>query len=231
MDTSIAKEVIRVIREERDKRLAALETEDEDLWYRGHSDDELFINELCLMLLVAIRHEIERELTLFVAQKTSKESPPPPRGPGDPVDPVGRKLTDGEYMGLVKKVKNLTKKKNAWKEEIYPQLGLDADTEHWLETLRHLSNSYKHDQHELGNYRAAFLEHLKLGPERNPMALAESPAIREALAKDLELTSEANYCDIGEAFLNRVSDLLAKLEKEFGVRGFLVSSDPVEFGA
>lgn len=72
MDTRVAKHVIDVIRAERDSRLARLVAEEPELanalW---HVYDEPFINELCLMLLVAIRHQVERELVLLTARVTA----------------------------------------------------------------------------------------------------------------------------------------------------------------
>src|SRR5829696_9616736 len=73
-DTTVAKNVIRVIKIERGNRLAHLEKEDPEvaraLWI---GDDEPFINELCLMLLVAIHHHVERELTRLAARVTSDQ--------------------------------------------------------------------------------------------------------------------------------------------------------------
>ena len=62
MNSKIARATLNVIRKERKRRLASLPDDPlaaDDLW---PSADEVFVNELCLMLLVAIRHQVEREL-------------------------------------------------------------------------------------------------------------------------------------------------------------------------
>jgi hypothetical protein len=86
-----------------------VKTEEDHWFYRG--EEEPFINELCLVLLVAIRHEIERELTFFAVRKNSK----------------GRTLSDDDYRDLVKEERGRLrgekkKKKKSWKDLYYPAL-------------------------------------------------------------------------------------------------------------
>jgi hypothetical protein len=80
-------DMMRVIKAERDGRLEALKTEDpyimSDIWL---FTDEPVINELCLMLLVAIRHHFEKELILIAARVTKD----------------GRTLGREEYLRRVK---------------------------------------------------------------------------------------------------------------------------------
>jgi hypothetical protein len=200
MDMSIAKEMIRVIREERDRRLAVLETEDDPRSMYG--GDEPLINELCLMLLVTIRHQIEREMVLFAARITS----------------AGKELGDTEYEALIKKERKEVKEKKGW-GDLYAKLECDAKTECWLETLRLLSNIYKHD---LWLYPDEdILTHLHLKPG-NYLPIYQSQAFIDGLAKSLELSSDADYSDIAEAFVIRVSVLFSTLGAKLGHRFYIV---------
>jgi hypothetical protein len=62
MDVSIVKDMIGFIRAERDRRLALLAKVDSEVAYDLWSEvDEPFVNDLCLMLLVSIRHTVERD--------------------------------------------------------------------------------------------------------------------------------------------------------------------------
>jgi hypothetical protein len=212
MDIHMAKEVIRIIRTERDKKLKSVKTEEDHYYYYGI--EEPFINEFCLMLLVAIRHEIERELTLFIAYKTSAGSEYKKFMAGK--TSLERGHEENEFRLWLKeerkRLDGLTKdKKKGWKA-FYSEVGLDAETIEWLEILRELSNSYKHD---IWTYKKNFLEKLGLPTEKLYMTLSESPAIREKLAESVGLASDADYCLIAEAFVNRASDLLSKFKIKF----------------
>ena len=69
MDTHIFKEMIAVIRAEEERRVSLLTGEDPDFVYeRWGSRIEPFVNELCLMVLVALRHQVERELVKLAAR-------------------------------------------------------------------------------------------------------------------------------------------------------------------
>jgi len=69
MDFKTAIGVINVIKAERERRLDRLRDEDPDISYdQWLFTDEPFVNEMCLMLLVALRHGIERSLISFAAR-------------------------------------------------------------------------------------------------------------------------------------------------------------------
>ena len=59
MDMTVAREVLRVFRTERRRRLAALPDHADAADDQVVPLDEPFVNELCLMLLVAVRHQVE----------------------------------------------------------------------------------------------------------------------------------------------------------------------------
>jgi DNA-binding transcriptional ArsR family regulator len=68
-DFKIAREIIGVIRAERQGRSDRLKNEDQDFAYlHWLFTDEPFINEMCLMVLVAVRHQVEGGLISFAAR-------------------------------------------------------------------------------------------------------------------------------------------------------------------
>ena len=81
MHATIATDVLRVIREERARRIAALPSDPDAADDRWLFRDGPFVNDLCLMLLVAIRHELERALFTLAARVTG----------------AGEVLTRGQY--------------------------------------------------------------------------------------------------------------------------------------
>jgi hypothetical protein len=69
MDTRLAKDILHVIRTEKQRRISLLDDMDSDLSYdRWTFTDAPFIAELCLMLLVALSHEVERKLIGLAAR-------------------------------------------------------------------------------------------------------------------------------------------------------------------
>ncbi len=69
MDTRLAKNIVKLIRGERQRRASLLE----DMHPEAADDrwlftDLPFVAELCLMLLVAMRHQVERELISLAAR-------------------------------------------------------------------------------------------------------------------------------------------------------------------
>jgi hypothetical protein len=193
MDTSVAKDMIRVIRDERDKRERDFRATEEpdmgDLWpYMG----EPFFNELCLALLVAIRGHFERELVLIAAL----------------VD--GGELDDKQYRQRVEKErKNLKDRKNGWKNLI-AKLRLDSIAE-WdlsMKTLHLLSNSYKHNPETRPDKE--LLKHL--GLDGNYAPLPESHNFKNGLASSLDLPERADYCDIADELVSRVDRFLAEVK-------------------
>lgn len=199
MNTKMAQEVIRIIRVERNERLERLErlerakTEEDDYYYQ--IIEEPFINELCLMLLVAIRHEIERELTIFIAKKTSERK--------------GHTHYDfGEWVKEERKRLDGLVREKGW-SAFYSELELETGTRKWLEILRELSNSCKHDAWGCSK---RLIRKLNLPEKQLYMAPAESPSIREALAKSVGLASDADYLTIAETFVNLASALLSNFK-------------------
>lgn len=193
MDTSVAKHVIDVIRAEQDSRLARLVAEEPELanalW---HVYDEPFINELCLMLLVAIRHQVERELVLLAARVTSD----------------GRELDTDQYR---QKVEQLSQPGN-WKK-LKSKLQLTSFAE-WeaMETLRLLANAYKHAPSTTPS--KDLLKHLGLDLGGEYASLPESPTFREGLAASLDLQCDSDFCDIADELLARAGRFLTDVQAQ-----------------
>jgi hypothetical protein len=191
MDTSVAQNIIQVIRAERDSRLASLKIEDRDLWM---FTDEPFINELCLTLLVAIRHHVERSLVLIAARVTSD----------------GRELSSEDYWQRIK-IERERLRSCGW-GRLIAKLQLDslADWNLSMKTLQLLANSYKHDPSTSAD--EGLLRHLGLPLDVTYASLPESPGVKAGVAASLGLQDSADYCDIAEALLVCVSRFTAEVE-------------------
>src|SRR5262249_45377892 len=77
MDWKAARDVLGVIRVERERRRGLLRDVEEDdyaydLWMFEHLP---FVNELCLTLLVAVWHQVERELVYMAARVVPEGNP------------------------------------------------------------------------------------------------------------------------------------------------------------
>lgn len=205
MDASVAREMIALIRAERDRRLKALRNDDSD--YADEQwmfTDEPFINELCLLVLVAIRHFAERELVRLGA-----------RVAGD-----GQPLGSKEYWHRVAKERELLRRRDGW-VNLAAKLKLTSfsDWTTWLETLRLLANNYKHSA-GYGEPEDALLNHLGLNrvisrrPRVTYASLPESRHFREALAQSCSLAADSDYCAIADEILSRLERFLAAVARQ-----------------
>src|SRR5262245_1013216 len=125
--SDVASEMIRVIRAERDRRIKALSAVDPDYANDQWRDvDEPFISELCLLVLVALRHHLERRLIRLAARVTDDQHP----------------------MGRAELAKRVAAQRKAGWKDIIKKLSLTAFPEFTsgsLKTLQLLANDYKHD--------------------------------------------------------------------------------------
>jgi hypothetical protein len=155
------------------------------------------------MLLVSIRHQVERGLVSLATLAGSG----------------GRALRHDEYQQLLKKTRKKAQK--AWKETIVDRLSLKAFRE-WsrsVECLRLLANSYKHNP--LASPDRVLLAHLGLDTSPPYAPLAESETLRKGLARYLQLQADADYCDIADEFLARAGRFLAEVEAKARADGIL----------
>lgn len=190
MDTQLAKSVIGVIRQEKSRRQSLLREQDPDFAYdQWLFRDVPFIAELCLMVLVALRHEVERELVRLAARAA------------DNAVEISPQQYRGRIAGLRKGL--------GWDwDKIEVRLNLKCCQGHrQVEALRLLANSYKHDlSSEPGEALLKFLN-LETGVPYVP--LCDIGAVQENLALLIGLESEADYCDIAERFSEIVDRYLA----------------------
>jgi hypothetical protein len=159
---------------------------------------------MCLVLLVSIRHLLERELVRLGARVS-----------GD-----GKPIPDKEYWRLVAEEREGLRRRDGWKN-LAAKLNLASFAE-WnvsLETLRLLANTYKHEP-GYATPGEDLLAHLGLNPiiSTRPTvtyaSLPESQHFREALALHLGLAKDGDYAGIAEEFLNIVEKFVAGVERQ-----------------
>ena len=191
MDTRILKDILAVIKAEQQRRASLLVDVDpnlaNDLWlFRG----EPFVNELCLMLLVALNHQIEGELVRVAARATND-----------------REISRDQYQKEVRKLA-----RPGGRETINIRLKLESCTGHKsIQALRFLANSYKHHPSMEPNEKLLDWLNLEVGIPYAP--LAESHALQEGLADFIGLGKDATFCDITEHFINIANGFLADVQK------------------
>jgi len=188
MESVILKEMISIIRAEEQRRAALLSGEDPEAAYdQWLFRDAPFVNELCIILLVALRHRVERVLVSLAALSAD-----------------GGREIEGEQYGY--NVEQLRKGRGwKWKEidaRLKPEL---SEFYRSMEALRLLANSYKHEHSE----RPA--EDLKdfLGlPRVDYDVLPASDLFRQKLAVFIGLGEDATYCDIADRFVDVAESFL-----------------------
>lgn len=196
METRIFKDMIAVIRDEQERRALLLKDEEPNFAYdEWLFRDEPFVNELCLMLLVALRHGIERELVHLAA-----------RAAGD-----GKEMSGQQYNQEVQRLREQLRTRGGWKQ-ICDKLNLKScDQYQKYEALRHLVNSYKHHPSMEPNEDLLNLLELETGVTYAP--LPESHSVQEHLAAFIGLGKDATYCDIAERFVDIASSFLADVQR------------------
>lgn len=190
----VARDILELIRTEQKRRVSLLSSVDEDVADdRWLFKDAPFLNELCLMLLIAVRHQVERDLVHFAARAADD----------------GKEIDRQQYRARVQELR----KGIFWdRKEIEKRLKLDSCEGHKsIETLRLLANSYKHDPSSEPDKK--LLDWLNLETNANYQPLPESPALQERLAESIGLQTDADYCAIAEQFLGIVDRFLADVEK------------------
>jgi hypothetical protein len=192
MESGIWKEMISVIRTEEQRRALLLRDEDPEAAYdQWLFKDEPFVNELCILLLVGLRHQVERELVGLGALAANE----------------GQEIEGSQYSENVAQLR----KGRSWDwKEIGTRLKLTSSEEYrFMEALRLLVNSYKHD-HSAGP--AEDLKQLLDLPKVNYAALPESSLLRERLAVFIGLGENVTYCDVAERFVDIAVSFLRKVK-------------------
>ena len=215
MDARVLKDMVATVRAERRRRKQPLTGEDDDSPHdRWLFVDEPFVNELCLVLLVALRHELERELVRFAARSRDD----------------GRQIGGKRYEQTVREAREDLRKRGGWGRlaETLKIKSCAGYTE--LEALRLLANSYKHDPWK-GPSRD-LLQLLRLDANANYARLAESDALREKLAVLIGLEAGADYCEIADRFVDVASEFVSGVQKHVKlspIRRGPISLNPSDF--
>jgi hypothetical protein len=206
MDLSIAKAILVVIRQESDRRNAL---ERDPNWpYEQWLADNAFTNELCLIFLVSLRHQLERELVKLAACAGH----------------AGAELTRSQYeqaMEQVRPTKNDGSRMANW-NEVNRRLGItSANRPAPIEALRLLANAYKHDPNAQPDQQ--LIKHLGLKTTINYAELPESDALREGLASCVGLDKSSDYIAIADRFIEEVQAFLEDIKRR-------VTLSPVRWG-
>jgi hypothetical protein len=195
MDLSLAKSVIAVICQEAQRRNEV--ERDPDTAYEQSLADQAFVSELCLMFLVSLHHQLERQLINLAAHAG--------HGAAD--------LTPDEYRKGLDRLKKGKGTRTDWKE-VDRLLNINTRPSP-IEALRLLANAYKHDSHAQPDEK--LLTHLGLqtttvmdGTRKqiHYAELPESDTLRGGLANCVGLDATARYITIAEHFIESVQSFL-----------------------
>jgi hypothetical protein len=190
MNITVAMRAFQVIKSERDSRASRLSNDDPDYAYDQWLFTEApFISDMCLTLLVAVHHQVERDLLRLSARCTTD----------------GADLTGEQYRQRIEDARNQLRARGG-RRSLIDRLQLESVPD-WtsMETLRLLANSHKHNPDSEPDQD--LLKHLGRDLSVAYAPLPESDAIREALAASLGLPN-ADLCDIGEELLARAERFL-----------------------
>ncbi len=205
METKILKEMIAVIRTEQQRRAKLRRDKEASLpadpggdyaYHQWVFTDAPFINELCLMLLVTLRHQVERELVGLAARAADD----------------GEEISPQQYQEKVQEARKLMRNREGY-ERIEARLNLEScEGYDRMDTLRLLANSCKHDPSMEPD--EDLLRKLRLNSGVNYAPLPESQALQSALAVYIGLGTDADYCDIAERFVDIASAFLRHVESK-----------------
>jgi hypothetical protein len=209
-----------LIRAEEKRRSAELANIDSDAAYdQWIFQDRPFINEMCLMLLVAIRHQVEREL-LFIAARVNRSGT----------------ITRKEHRQYVMEQRNLLRGKAGF-NKLTAALRLSSFPQ-WagsMKTLELLANSLKHNPWQEPDEQ--LLLHLDLPTEKELvppvvayMPLPESTCFQEGLARSLNLPKDADYCTIVGTLADLANEFLDAVVKVTPMCGLSGRVSLTEFG-
>jgi hypothetical protein len=199
METRILKDIIAVIRAEQQRRASLLTDEEPDFAHdQWLFTDAPFVNELCLMLLVTLRHQVERDLVGLAARAADG----------------GKEISGQHYQEKVRE-ERAQLRKQGWRP-INARLNLEAcERYNSIEALGYLANSYKHDPSMEPDEK--LLKLLKLETGVNYAPLPESHSLQEGLAAFIGLGKDAAYCDIAERFVDIASGFIAEVQSRTNV--------------
>jgi len=200
--------------EEQARQIARSSMSPDDAYYRATFHDTPLTNELYLLVLLFLWHDIEKEMLLLAARSTAQNTTP---------------ISHDEYGKEIRRLASLKGEKI--EKELRRLLpALDAAAWKLLDVLRLLANSFKHNPFDKPS--SALLTKLGLGENLNYASLSESGAIRFGLGKFLGINEEATFSEIVDAVCKRCSGIVLMLEAGTPLRSFehaRVSLNPATF--
>lgn len=183
-------------------------------------DDQPFLNRLYLMLLLTIRHEIEKELIGIQARKVDG-------GQNIKATDWWTKIWELQHTKRNGKIKP----KHFNYKDIEKVLDLDkCDTYKFIEPLRLLSNIFKHNIPIEPDEK--LLKSLNLFDDDknvNYCAIDESIRFREGLAKFINLSIDADYRQITEKYVDIATEFIDDVEHRNKNQLGMVKGAPVQF--
>lgn len=195
------KEIIAVVKREEERRRSELDDKEPDYASdRWQYTDRPFFNGLYLMLLVHLRHQIERELLELAAR----------------VNKGVKQITRQQHLDNVEKLKRTSKKGNTlgWDcGKVREMLNMEHSEQYgFLKPLQHLSNCYKHDFLTKPDDKLKKSLGLSMNVQYAPLDASDD--VQKGFAKLLGLSEDAVYSEIAEKFIDIATDFLAEVKRE-----------------
>lgn len=201
MNTKLIKSLVEFVKAEEESRAIARESMSPEAAYdNAIFYDNPLTNELYLLILLFMWHDIEKEILLASARSAVQNS-----------DPISR----NDFRSEVERLAGLSFEKR--RIEIEKRLPV-VDRNSWdlLDLLRLLANSFKHDPFDKPDHR--LLNYLSLAPNVNYATLAESGAVRYGLGRFLGIGDDASFAEIVEEIRKRCDRILFSVHA--GIRPF-----------
>jgi len=215
MNTKLIKSLIELVKAEelsRENARSSMSPDAADV--QATFNDTPLTNELYLLVLLFVSHDVEKEIVLLAALSASQDTSPITR------DDYRKEANRIGGLGLEKKKKELEKRLPA----------LDQRAWDLLDLLRLLANSLKHDPFDKPS--GVLLKRLGLSENMNYASLYESGAVRFGLGKFLGIGDDAAFSEIVEAICKSCDRVLFMLRAATPLRSFeyeRVSLNPDSF--
>lgn len=196
MNRKLVKSLVELVRtEERSREDLRASMSPDASYYKATFHDDPLTNELYLLVLLFMWHELEKEIVLMAALSSAEDASP---------------MTRDGHRQEVKRISKLKPeaKKRAAIEKRLPALDIRA----WelLDVLRLLANSFKHNP--FGKPNRQLLERLGLPENMNHGTLSESGAVRFGLGKFLGVGDDVSFSEIVDAVRKSCDRILLSLE-------------------
>lgn len=216
LSTKFFQEMIDVFKLEFDRRSKLRDSQNPALNYdQLVFEDEPFINELCLMTLVTLRHEIDRQIALLAARSNQKDN----------------EISVEQYRHNVKQLQAISRNPKKFWGEIWQVLDEDIYRKYKeIEALRLISNEFKHGFFSTPDEE--LLRFLSLNTSYNYAPLSESDELRKGLAIFIGISPDADYFEIVNKFVEIAHNFLTEMEKKTKpckIKGKAVSFNPDTF--